>query len=177
MLHLWLEEPIQRVLRKATRSRWYALVAGILAFASAVSMLVPFTLILLPAVLLKPRAWKHLWLSCSIGSACGATLLVLLFHHLGWAQLYAHYPQLHDSASWQQIMQWMKIYGVLALALVAALPVAQTPALIFCSITAQPITAVLLALFAGKAVKYGVVAFCTVRFPQYFRRALHHDHQ
>lgn len=174
MLHLWLEEPIQRVLRQATHSPWYALVVAFLAFASAVSMLVPFTLILLPAVLLKPRVWQRLWLTCSAGSACGATLLVLLFHHLGWAQLYAHYPQLQDSASWQQIMHWMEIYGVPALALVAALPVAQTPALIFCSITAQPIAAVLLALFAGKIVKYGVVAFCTARFPQHFRRALNH---
>jgi membrane protein YqaA with SNARE-associated domain len=167
MLHHLLATPAQRLLQGVAHSRHYVLLVSLLACASTLSMLVPFSVVLVPAVLLRPRDWRRLWLGCACGSACGAALLVLVFHHLGWQQLYQHYPELQDSASWQLIALWLSRYGLLTLAVIAALPTAQTPALVLCSLTPLPLGGLLLALWLGKLVKYGVVCATTRYFPRY----------
>jgi membrane protein YqaA with SNARE-associated domain len=94
---------------------------------------------------------------------------VLLFHQLGWQQLHALYPALLDSPGWRRVAAWTGEYGVVALFVVAALPVPQTPALIFCAIASVPGPDIFFAMLFGKAIKYSVLGALAARFPAKFR--------
>jgi membrane protein YqaA with SNARE-associated domain len=148
-----------------------ALVGG-LAFFLTVSMTVPVTSALVPAVLLSPRRWRSIALQAAFGSALGATLLVLLFHHLGWVQFHAQFPAMLESAGWQRVIAWTVEYGVIALFAIAALPLPQTPALIFFAITEPPVAQIFLAVLLGKMIKYFLLAMLAALFPARFRAFL-----
>jgi membrane protein YqaA with SNARE-associated domain len=90
------------------------------------------------------------------------------FYHLGWAQVYALFPDFATSPTWQRVTQWVSDYGVVALAWIAALPLPQTPALLLCGISKLSLTGVFFAMLIGKLAKYGVVAWLAAYFPKRF---------
>lgn len=173
MFRYLLEQRIHLALQRATNHRWFVPLVSTMAVGSSLSMAVPFTSILVPAVLLQPARWRWLWWWGSVGSALGSSLLVIVFHHLGWAQLYQRFPDFAASQSWQEVLHWMKLYGLPALTAVAALPLPQTPALLFCSISNQPLPLIFLAVLIGKLCKYGVIAACAALFPAQLGKWLH----
>ena len=176
----WLRKPtaiVQRLLQRVmallqgmANQRLMPSLCGLLAFGLTASMSVPVTAMLVPAVLLAPRHWRSIALQSAFGSAIGATLLVELFHDLGWAQVYQLFPSMLDSDTWQQVLAWVGEYGVIALFFVAALPLPQTPALLFCALTRQPLLEVLAAVLLGKLLKYGLTAWLSLHFPGTLRR-------
>jgi membrane protein YqaA with SNARE-associated domain len=170
MLHDLLRSRLLRTLQRAADTPRMPWVAGLLACALTVSMTLPVTWAMVPAVLLAPRQWRGIVICSAAGSALGATVLVSAFHHLGWAQVYALFPDIARSARWQEVMQWARDYGVLALSGIAALPLPQTPALVFAAITRQPELEIALAVLVGKLIKYGVIGAAVVRFPHWFHQ-------
>lgn len=169
MLRTILENKVLLRLQRVAQHRFMPSLAGAFAFALTVSLTVPVTSLLIPAVLLSPPRWRSIALQAACGSALGATLLVILFHELGWQQLQALYPGLLDSPGWRRIIEWTGDYGVIALFVVAAMPVPQTPALVFCAIASLPGLNVFLAMLFGKIIKYGVLGALAARFPAKFR--------
>jgi membrane protein YqaA with SNARE-associated domain len=161
---------IQRLLERFSSRPWFPQVIGLMALGATLSMTVPVTWILLPAVIARPHQWRRIWLWSCLGSALGGSLLVLAFHHLAWAQIYAAYPKFETSASWMRVTGWVLEYGLMALAWTAALPLPQTPALILCGVTRLPVEGVFAAMLAGKLVKYGIVTAAVFHFPQRFAR-------
>ena len=63
----------------------------------------------------------------------------------------------------------MAAHGPLALFLIAASPLPQTPALIFFAIAHHDYPAVFVAMLAGKIIKYGLFAWLASHFPERFR--------
>jgi membrane protein YqaA with SNARE-associated domain len=145
------------------------LVAGI-ALLLTVSMSLPFTSILIVAVLLRRERWKEIALLSSIASATGGLVLYVAFHRLGWPYIIEAYPDLMQSKAWIDATRWVTAYGTWALLFVAASPLPQTPALIFTAVSNLPPTAVLTALFTGKLLKYGAYAWIAATFPGWFER-------
>lgn len=131
-------------------------------------MSLPFGGVLAAAVLLAPARWRSTVLAASLGSSFGALVIYLVFHHLGWNQFIAVYPDIVASQAWIDANRWLSGYGMFALFAIAALPVPQTPALIFTAIYRLPVGEVWLAIFAGKLVKYGVYALGVKAFPDRF---------
>lgn len=172
MLRVLIESHLLRRLQRVAKHRCMPALAGLFAFGLTVSMTVPVTSALIPAVLLAPQRWRSIALQSALGSACGATLLLLLFHHLGWTQLHAQFPVMLDSAGWQRAVSWTGDYGVLALFAIAALPLPQTPALLFCAIAQLPAAQVFAAVLCGKLIKYAVIASLAAAFPAKFRAFL-----
>lgn len=168
-----LEGKLHAVLRRHTSSGLYPGLVGTLAFGVTLSMTIPFASVLVFAVLLKRNRWKSIVLSSSLGSTAGGVSLYLIFHHLGWARLAAAYPALTQSSAWTGATQWLARYGILALLGIAASPLPQTPALMFAGIHRLPLVEVLLALFCGKLLKYGVYSWTVATFPERFWRLLH----
>ncbi len=168
-----VEFVIRRWLARFSGSPNYALFTGLLALLSTLSMSVPGTFALVLAVLAKPARWRSLWLWACVGSAVGGVVLVLFFHHLAWAQVYALFPKFETSRSWLRVEDWVEDYGLYALAWVAALPLPQTPALVLCGIGRVPVWGVFAAMLIGKLAKYGVVAWTVSRFPERFARFRH----
>jgi membrane protein YqaA with SNARE-associated domain len=161
-----LEPGLMRTLLRRADSRAFPVVVGAVAVAATLSMSVPFATLLVAAVLMAPRRWGAIAVWASLGAALGAALLYLAFHHLGWARLFAAYPDVVRSSAWADATRWLSVYGVTALLVIAATPLPLTPALMFAGISRLPIAEVVLALWIGKLAKYLVYAWLASRFPE-----------
>lgn len=171
-----IEGLLHRLIRQAAEGNWLLLMTLGLAGAATFTASVPVTSIVVPAVLLVPARWKGIAATSALGSALGATLLVVAFHHMGWSQLYAHFPELNDHPSWLKVMHWTEEHGLFALFLVAVLPVPQTPALAFFAMSRPDYVLVFMAMLLGKGLKYSLFAWVAARFPQQLHRLLGSRH-
>ncbi|GAA5184499.1 hypothetical protein GCM10025771_38710 [Niveibacterium umoris] len=160
-----LSERILKLIARAEASQHLLLACLGLAAAGTLTAAYPITLIISTAVLIAPKRWRSIAAVSTLGSALGACALVILFHHMAWEQLYAHFPALGTHPRWHLVTQWTQAYGLAALLLVAALPLPQTPALIVLSAVRHDYLGVFLAVAAGKAIKYSVVAWAVSHFP------------
>lgn len=174
MLRSAFESGLARTLLRRADSRAFPILVGAVAVAATLSMSVPFASLLVAAVLMTRHRWAAIAVWASLGAALGAAVLYLVFHHLGWAQLFAAYPDVVRSSAWSDATRWLSAYGVAALLLIAATPLPLTPALMFAGISRLPIAEVVLALWIGKLAKYLVYAWLASRFPE---RALQRGQQ
>lgn len=163
-----LEGTLARLLRRAAEGRGFLVTCALLAFASTATASFPVTAVVLPATLLAPTRWRAITLCCALGSASAATLLVSGFHHLGWSALYERFPEMLTHPQWRRVMDWAERYDLAALFAIAISPLPQTPALVFFGATRHDYAGVALAMFGGKLVKYGVLAWAAARFPERF---------
>jgi hypothetical protein len=83
----------------------------VLALSETISASYPVTAVVIPAAPPAPARWRQITAAAAVGSALGATVLVVLFHHPGWVQLYARLPALVTNATWSQVMAWVSDYG------------------------------------------------------------------
>lgn len=166
-----LEGLLQRLIRRSV-GHGFLLTCGGLSLVGTFTAIFPVTAVVIPAALLQPTRWRALTLSCALGSALGATLLVATFHQLGWETLYASFPELAAHPHWQAVMDWAATYGTAALFVIAATPLPQTPALIFFGAARSDFMPVFGVMLAGKLLKYGLMAWLASRFPQRFAKGL-----
>ncbi len=169
-----LQIRFRRTLTHATSSRLYPGLVGLMAFAATISMTVPFAPLLTFAVLLRRDRWLPIVLLSALGSAVGGLVLYLVFHHLGWNNLMAAYPDTAHSQSLTNAKQWLTTYGISTLLVVSALPVPDTPVLIFAGISRLPVVEVLLALLVGKLAKYSIYSWIVATFPDRFAHYFAH---
>ncbi len=156
---------VRRILRRSVNHRYYPLVLAAIAFVSTATFAFPFGAVLVPAVLLAPRKWFLIGLLAGVASGLGGAVLVEVFHFMGREVVLARYPQIVDNAHWQDISQWLQNYGLLALAVIAGSPIPQTPAVFFYSLSDPSTLGAMIAIGAGKTVKYLFLAGLTARYP------------
>lgn len=159
---------LRRLLVATSIHPWYPLVVAFLAFGITLTFSFPFGALLIPAALLAPQRWLALGLLSGIASGAGAALLVEMFHQLGWEAIAARYPELVNTESWQWASDWLTRYGLVAIALIAASPFPQTPALLVYAMVNPSIAGVLLAVGLGKMVKYTALTYLTAKYPGRF---------
>ena len=114
MKHPHIPACLRRFLDLSAEHRYYPLVVALIAFISTTTFSFPFVLVLIPAVLVAPRRWLIIGLLCGLASGIGATVLVELFHHLGWEMVNQRYPDLLDSETLQHVSEWLENYGLIA---------------------------------------------------------------
>lgn len=163
---------LQRLLGAAAKGHGFLALCMALALAGTVSAAYAVTAVVVPATLLAPRRWLRICVVTALGSALGATLLVIAFHDLGWQQIYERFPELSTHATWGQVIGWVSSYGAFALFVIAVSPLPQTPALIFFAIARHDYAVVFAAILAGKLLKYGVVAWVAARSPEQVRNGV-----
>ena len=163
-----LSARVRKILDASAGHRHYVLVVSLIAFVSTATFAFPFTLVLIPAVLLAPRRWLVLGLLSGMASGAGGAVLVNVFHFMGQELVVARFPQLVESASWQLASTWLQDYGLFALTVIAGSPLPQTPAILFYSLANPSTLGVLIAVGIGKTVKYVFLAWLTARYPARF---------
>lgn len=159
---------LRTTLAASAAYRYYPWVVALFAFAVTVTFSFPFAALLIPATLLAPQRWLSLGLLSGLGSGVGASVLVLVFHSVGWETIVQHYPDLVQMDAWQWVNDWLLRYGLLALLVIAASPMPQTPALLVYAVVDPFWPGVLLAVGAGKALKYTLLTWLTARYPGRF---------
>jgi hypothetical protein len=161
-----IEAMLARALRYGADGHGLPLVCMALSFAGTVSAAYPVTAIVVPATLLAATRWRSVSLFSALGSALGAITLMLVFHHLGWAQLYERFPELALNESWSRVLRWASAYGAITLFFIAVSPLPQTPALIFFGAVRHDYAGVFVAMLSGKLIKYALFAWTTSRLPR-----------
>ncbi len=142
---------------------WFPPLAAGLAAAATLSLTVPVGPILIALVALNPRRWRALVVWSVLGSAVAGALFTHLLGHFGLAWIYERLPQLAASKHWHYLVGWASDYGFATLAVIAASPFTQTPALVLAALFGLPWPEVLAALLLGKGLKYSVVGAVTAR--------------
>lgn len=163
---------LRRVISSSEKGHGFLWFCMLLSLCGTSSAIYPVTAVVIPAALLAPGRWWQITITAALGSALGATLLVSVFHALGWSQIYEYFPELATHKSWIRVMEWATSYGVLALFLIAVSPLPQTPALVFFGVARQDYLVVFAAMLSGKLIKYGVLAYLVSRFPEQFKNGI-----
>ena len=140
---------------------WFPSLAAVLAAAATLSLTVPVGPILIALVALNPRRWRAFVVWSVLGSAIAGALFTHLLGHFGGAWINERLPQLAASKHWHYLLSWASDYGFATLAVIAASPFTQTPALILAALLGLPWPEVLGALLFGKGLKYSVVGAVT----------------
>lgn len=166
---------IKYLLARTVHSPWYGPLVGLLSLLATLSMSVPTTAVLIPAVMLSSPRWRQTFIYAAMGSGIGGGLISAAFQAWQWDDVYRSYPEFAHADAWRQVLAWMHDYGLYALTAIAALPLPQTPALIFCGITRVSLPGIFLAMFLGKLLKYGLLAWMAATFPERFIRYLHKE--
>jgi membrane protein YqaA with SNARE-associated domain len=143
--------------------RTFPLWGGAVAFVATLSLTVPVVPLLSALVIVDRRRWRWLVLSSVVGSATAGALFVHLLGRYGSVFVATQIPEIVATSHWQHTVLWISKYGMVALAFIAASPIAQTPALILVAILGMPSIEVLGSLFAGKALKYSIVGAFVAR--------------
>ena len=166
MLAARIEALLYRILHFAAAGKRLLLACVALSFVGTVTAAWPVTAVVVPATLMAAGRWRAISGVSALGSAIGATVLMLVFHHLGWTQLFERYPELVTDASWARVVDWGARYGTVALFLVALSPLPQTPALMFFGALRPDYAGVFAAMLAGKLIKYSAFAWTSSHFPE-----------
>jgi membrane protein YqaA with SNARE-associated domain len=159
---------LRRLLEDSAAHRYYPAVLAAIAFFATVTFSFPFVLVLIPAVLLGPRKWLAIGLLCGLASGLGAAVLVEIFHHLGREVVLSRFPELDQLNGWHWAKEWLQTYGLITLLVIAASPMPQTPALLFCALAELSVPGVLIAVGVGKSTKYLFLAWATAHYPRRF---------
>ncbi len=158
----------RKLLARSVGHPSYPWVVALIALVSTSSFAFPFVVVLIPAVLLAPQRWLLLGVLSGLSSGLGGGLLLKVFHFMGQEMVIAHFPELLEWGHWQQASVWINDYGLCALALIAASPIPQTPAILSYSLAEPSLLGAMIAISIGKTIKYVLLAWLTVRYPGRF---------
>jgi membrane protein YqaA with SNARE-associated domain len=142
-------------------SRLFPVLGGLLAFLATLSLTIPVVPVLTALVVMNRARWRSITCWAVLGSASGGAVFTYLLGYFGAAFLNARMSQVVASPHWENSAEWVAEYGMVTLATIAALPVAQSPALILAAIFGMPWLHVFAALLIGKTVKYGLMGAIT----------------
>lgn len=168
-----LEQKLQVWMERANRSNHLLALSALLSFGGTLTAAYPVTAVIVTAVMMAPRRWLSLSLASSLGSALAGAIVVGVSHWLGYNEIHHLFPNLISPKTWDEASRWIGDYGVWAIFGVGASPLPQMPLLIFFGIVDDRIFEAFAALFAGKLIKYTIVAWVTQHFPEklsFFKR-------
>lgn len=161
---------VRGFLERHTASRHYASWVALASLGLTLLPSLPFGVVLVTAVLLDNRRWVRIWQLSSLAAAAGSLILFVFFHSLGWDQVVTRFPDIAQSGVYVTVSAWVARWGVWALFVVTVIPLPQTPALAVCAIADQPLPLALLALLAGKGLRYFAYAWLAAKSPEKARK-------
>ena len=168
-----LEAKLQVWMERANRGNHLLGLSALLSFGGTISAAYPVTAVIVTAVMMAPRRWLTLSAACSLGSALAGAVVMGVSHMLGYNEIHHLFPNLISAETWAEASHGIGDYGVWAIFGVGASPLPQMPLLIFFGIVDDRIFEAFVALFAGKLIKYTIVAWVTQHFPEklgFFKR-------
>jgi len=168
-----LEQKLQVWMVRANQGNYLLGLSAAISFGGTISAAYPVTAVIVTAVLMAPHRWLALSAACSLGSALAGSIIVGVSHILGYNEINHLFPHLISPQTWAEASRWIDDYGIWAIFGIGASPLPQMPLLVFFGIVDDRIFEAFMALFAGKLIKYTVVAWVAQHFPEklsFFKR-------
>ena len=159
-----------KVLERFVDRVWYPVFLGFLAAIDHFVVIVPTDGLLVSSAMLTPKRWFFLALSVALGSTLGGVVLgaVVQLHGLPWIE--SHYPALLQSEFWSVTTKYFDQYGLFAVFLMAATPLAQQPVVVLASLAKTPLGLMALVVFAGRLIKFLIMAYIGSHAPRLLAR-------
>jgi membrane protein YqaA with SNARE-associated domain len=145
---------------------WYAPMVGFFAGADQFIIVVPIEWLIIPGVLVRPKRWLGTALWVSTGCALGALALASVTDIYGQPFIEHAMPSLSHSPHWNQYLGYLQHGSAWALALIALSPLPQQPAVALAGLTHMPLLHVFVAVWFGRSLKYGFVAWASSHAPR-----------
>ena len=168
-----LETKLQGWMERANKGNHLLGFCTLISFGGTLTAAYPVSAVVITAVMLAARRWLMVSIACSAGSALAGAVIVGISHLLGYNEIHHLFPNLIGPETWAEASQWIGDYGVWAIFGVGASPLPQMPLLIFYGIVDDRVLEAMIALFAGKLIKYTLIAWVTQHFPEklgFFKR-------
>ena len=149
---------------------WYAPLIAILATLDNFIVVIPNDGILISSSMLRPKRWLIYAIFIAIGSTVGGMLLAILVEHQGLPWILDIYPGVDKSSTWEITTKFFEQYGLLLVFFVAVTPLMQQPAVILASIAHTPLYKLTAVIFAGRLIKYLVMAYLGSHAPRLLQK-------
>jgi membrane protein YqaA with SNARE-associated domain len=134
---------------------------------------VPIEVLLVPAVLTRRRHWFRTGLWISLGSALGAASVAWLAARYGIRFVDKLFHGATHDPAWVKAQSYISAHGWWGLALVSLSPLPQHPAVAIAGLARMKATVVFVSVFAGRLIKYEVLAWATAWLPRLLHREPH----
>lgn len=146
---------------------WYPALLGFLAFIDYFIILIPTDGLLITSIMAAPRRWLSIGIAVSIGTTLGAAAFAITVHHLGNPFIDWLTPGIREHALWRASDGWVDKHGLWAMFGIAAMPIFQHPAIAIAALAQMPLTKMILAVFAGRSLKYFAFSWLSSHAPHY----------
>jgi membrane protein YqaA with SNARE-associated domain len=157
-------------IEKLSKKKWYLPLMSLLSALDAFILVVPNEALLIPAVLARRQHWYHTVIWISAGSALGAASFAQLISIYGESLLNYFLPGIAHSSGWERSLYLFQQYGSWGLSLVSLSPFPQHPAVAIAGLAHLSFLHVMLAVFAGRSLKYFVLSWCAVYSPHLLKK-------
>ncbi|MCO5141563.1 MAG: hypothetical protein M9962_00565 [Oligoflexia bacterium] len=159
-VRLWVSR-----LQKYGNRWWYAPVVSFLALIDHFIVIIPTDGLLISAVFCSPKRWIFIFSIVTLGSSLGALALSQLVEAYGLPFILDIVPNIDQSRTWIYTANLMEQWGGFALFLVSLSPFMQHPAVALAGLVQMPGLEVFLLVFAGRYLKYGLLAWLASHAP------------
>jgi membrane protein YqaA with SNARE-associated domain len=157
-------------LQKYADRWWYPPLIGALAFADLFLLIIPTDGILVGAVILAPKRWVFTGLTVALGSALGSAALAYVLQLKGMPFLLDKWPGIDHTHAWIWASELMHKWGDWGVFFVALSPSPQHPAVALAALAGISLFRVFAAVFAGRAVKYLLIAWIASHSPKLLKK-------
>ncbi len=168
-LHSKIQAYVLKLEKYADRI-WYAPLIGILAILDNVIIVIPNDGILIASAMIVPRRWWIYAITVAIGSTLGALLLAWLVDYQGYPWVMELFPGIDKSRMWEWSSNFFDKYGVIVVFVVGLSPILQQPVIILAALANTPLHQLAIAIFAGRIIKYLVMAYIGSHSPKYLKK-------
>ncbi|MGK5083142.1 VTT domain-containing protein [Bdellovibrionota bacterium FG-1] len=151
--------------------RWYLPLVALLSGIDAFVFFIPNEALLIPAVMARPKNWLRVAAWVSLGSALGATLFSQLCGSFGPRVIEFFAPHLTESENWRKAITLVHQYGLPGVTLASLSPAPQHAAVAIAGLAHLSWAGIFCAVFIGRFIKYGVIAWLTVSAPKAVKSA------
>jgi len=163
-------QPYIQKLQQFSDRLWFPPLVAALAALDNLIMIIPTDGILISSTMLRPRRWFTFALTISLGSTLGALALAALVELHGLPMILHYYPTLDQTLTWQWTERFWESTGLAIVFLVALTPLPQQPTVILASLAYTPLWNLSLAVFAGRFLKYLLMAYLASHAPGVLKR-------
>lgn len=168
-LHAKIKVYTQKLEQYADRA-WYPPLIAVLSILDNLIIIIPNDGILIASSMLIPKRWMIYAISITIGSTIGALTLSALVQHHGLPWILDFYPGLDQSEMWKLTDEFFDKYGLWMVFLIGVTPLTQQPIIILAALANTPFTKLALALFAGRLIKFHVMAYLGSHSPRLLKK-------
>ncbi|MCB0418225.1 MAG: hypothetical protein KDD39_11270 [Bdellovibrionales bacterium] len=158
-----------RKLQQYSDRPWYLPFLATLIGLDLFLLIVPSDGLLVSSVMLRPKRWVRICIWVSVGSALGALALSALVQ---WDSVWLmnSFPTLFQSSHWESTNAFIDKHGAWALALFSFSILPQQPAVIISALAGMPLEVILISVFVGRLVKYGILSYVASHAPRIINR-------